>query len=168
MISRRRMAQASCLIVLGFCLLSRADGPTALAEQVNLALHKPASASSIENEEHNAAQANDGDTETSWCADDEPENGPEWWQVDLEKSVDVLGCEICWPYDGKQYRYKVEGSVDRKAFFLLSDQTHTRSAAQVQNLKFENVKKARFVKITITGFEEGCWASLSEVKIFGR
>jgi hypothetical protein len=24
------------------------------------------------------------------------------------------------------------------------------------------------VKVTVTGFEEGCWASICEVKVFGK
>ena len=91
----------------------------------NLALHKPASASSIENDDESAAKANDGDRRHALVADDEPENGAEWWQVDLEKAADLSGCEITWPYDGKQYRYKVEGSADRKTWAMLSDQTQT-------------------------------------------
>src|SRR5271154_4227066 len=77
-------------------------------ESQNLALNKPASSSSIENDEHNASQANDGDPETCWRADDEPEGGAEWWQVDLGKPLDLSGCAIRWPFDDKNYRYKVE------------------------------------------------------------
>jgi alpha-L-fucosidase len=138
------------------------------AEPANLALHKPASSSSIENDEHNAAQANDGDPKTYWCADDEPEDGPEWWQVDLQKACDLSGCQIRWPYHGKRYQYKVEGSTDQKKWSLLSDQTKTTSTLQVHDLKFPKASQARYVRITITGLDEGCWASISEVKLFGR
>lgn len=137
------------------------------ARPVNLALHKPACSSSIENEEHDAAQANDGDLGTCWRADDEPEGGPEWWQVDLQKPVDLYRCQICWPYDGMNYRCKVEGSADRKRWTLLSDQTHTVSRAQIQDLKFQSARHIRYVKITVTAFDEGCWASICEVKLFG-
>ena len=133
----------------------------------NLALHKPASASSIENQEHAAAQANDGDPDTCWRADDEPEGGPEWWQVDLEAPANLAGCQIRWPYPGKNYCFKVEGSADGKAWSLLSDQTKTTSTAQVRRLQFEHASQVRYVRITVTRFEEGCWPSISEVKIFG-
>lgn len=141
-----------------------ASGPN---EPANLALNKPACSSSIENDEHNAAKANDGASDTNWCADDEPEGGAEWWQVDLEKAFDLSGCQITWPYDGMNYRCKVEGSADRKSWLLLSDQTKTTARSQVQNLKFESARGIRFVKVTVTGFDDGCWASLSEVKVFG-
>ncbi|HEY2589328.1 MAG TPA: discoidin domain-containing protein [Tepidisphaeraceae bacterium] len=138
------------------------------AERTNFALNRPAIASSIENDEHSAARANDGDSRTSWRADDEPEGGPEWWQVDLGKPVDLSGCQIAWPYDGKNYRYRIEGSADRMSWRVLSDQSNTASRSQVQNLKFKDAAGIRYVRVTITGFDDGCWASISEVKLFGR
>ena len=168
--AHRRQAEATrpaCLFALVLAILCCAGGASGPADPVNLALNKPARSSSVENDEHSAAQANDGDPATSWRADDEPEGGPEWWQVDLEKPLDLSGCQICWPYDGKVYRYKVEGSADRKTWSLLSDQTKTTDKSQVQDLKFENARQVRYVKVTVTGFEEGCWASICEVKVFG-
>jgi hypothetical protein len=161
------ITRPASLFALVLSVLSCAGGPIGPAEPVNLALNKPACSSSIENDEHSAAHANDGDPDTCWRADDEPEGGPEWWQVDLEKPVDLSGCQICWPYDGKNYRYKVEGSADRKTWSVLSDQTHTVAKSQVQDLKFQSAGAVRYVKVTVLGFEEGCWASISEVKLFG-
>lgn len=151
--------------VVALLLLLSLDRHT--AAQDNLALNKPASSSSIENDEHNAACANDGDPDTCWRADDEPEGGPEWWQVDLQKPTDLAGCQIRWPFNGMRYRYKVEGSTDRKTWSLLSDQTRSIAKSRIHNLKFDHATGVRYVKITITGFEQGCWASISEVRIFG-
>ena len=137
------------------------------ADLGDLALNKPACSSSIENDEHGAGQANDGDPETCWRADDEPEGGPEWWQVDLEETFRPFRLPIRWPFDGKRYRYKVEGSADRKNWSLLSDQTNTTATSQVHDLKFQKARQVRYVKITVTGLDEGCWASISEVKVFG-
>ena len=119
-----RSRRAVGIAVLHLCVLGCTSIPLWSAEPTNLALNKPASSSSIENDEHSAAKANDGDPNTSWCADDEPEGGPEWWQVDLMKPFDLTGCQIRWPYDGKKYRYKVEGSIDQKKLVALerSDQ----------------------------------------------
>jgi hypothetical protein len=151
-----------------FSLLAAAGVPLHAAEPTNLALHKPASSSSIENDEHNAAKANDGDPDTSWCADDEPENGPEWWQVDLGSAFDLSGCQIRWPYDGKKYQYKVEGSIDKKKWLPLSDQTKSKSKSQVHDLKFAEAIPVRYVRITVIAFDDGCWASIAEVKVFGK
>jgi hypothetical protein len=143
----------------------------AAAEPKNLALHKAATSSSIENDEHSAAQANDGDPDTCWRADDEPEGGPEWWQVDLGKAFDLASCQIRWPYAGKKYQYKVEGSADRKTWSLLSDQTAATTKKQVHKLPLglmgQKADQIRYLKITVTGFDDGCWASISEVKVFG-
>lgn len=163
----RWIARTVYSAILALSLLSCACAPNSAAEPVNLALNKPAYSSSIENDEHSAAQANDGDPETSWRADDEPEDGPEWWLVDLEKPFDLSGCHIRWPYDGQRYRYKVEGSADRKSWLILSDQTNNTSAVQEHNLKFLNARHIRYVRVTVTGFDEGCWASICEIKVFG-
>jgi len=138
-------------------------GALSAAERVDLALHKPAKAS-IENDEHNAAAANDGNPDTYWCADDEPENGEEWWQVDLEKPTDLSGCQIRWLCDDKKYLYKIEGSADGKTWSMLSDQTHTTARKQVQNPKFASAKQIRYVRITVTDLDEACWVSISEAK----
>jgi alpha-L-fucosidase len=163
-IEKRR---AAWIFALSFSLLIFTGQPLRAGERANLALHKPASSSSVENDEHSAARANDGDPETSWCADDEPEAGPEWWLVDLEKTCELSGCQVRWPFSGKNYRYKVEGSTDRKDWTVLSDQTSSISKKRVQSLTFPQASRARYVKITVTGFDEGCWASIAEVKVFG-
>ena len=160
--------RAAGIAALHFCVLACTAVPLRSAEPINLALHMPVSSSSIENDEHSAAKANDGDPDTSWCADDEPENGPEWWQVDLKKTFELTGCQIRWPYGGQKYQYKVEGSIDKKKWSLLSDQTKATSTSQVHDLKFTKAIPARYVRVTVTGFDDGCWASIAEVKVFGN
>ena len=167
-ILRKTLVPPACLCALILSLLVDLRGAEDAGIPVNLALHQPATCSSAENDEHGAAQANDGDEATCWRADDEPENGAEWWQVDLKKGADLSGCQICWPYEDKAYQCKVEGSADGKKWELLSDQSKNRAKVQIQDVKFVNARQIRYVKVTVTGFEEGCWASISEVKIFGR
>ena len=160
--------QAYCVvaIVFSFGLCAVAAGES--NAPVNLALNKPARASSIENDEHNAAAANDGDPDTWWIADDEPEGTPDWWQVDLEKSFDLSGAQIRFPFDGKRYRYKIEGSADGTHWSILSDQRQTNSRSQVQDLKFNGAHAIRYMRITVTGMDEGLAVSISEVKVFGQ
>ena len=165
--NHREIARTAGSLVLALFLVSGMPIPTYAAHPGNLALNKPACSSSIENDEHSAAQANDGDPQSCWRADDEPEGGPEWWQVDLERPFDLSGCQIRWPFEGKRYRYKVEGSADGKHWSLLSDQTNATATAQVHNLKFQKASQVRYLKITVTGLDEGCWASICEVKVFG-
>ena len=163
---QRRSWSEGRILWLAFLFLALSP-VAAFGAQQNLALNKPASSSSIENDEHDAAKANDGDPSTCWRADDEPEGGPEWWQVDLGKSFELSACQIRWPFDGKAYRYKVEGSVDQKTWSMLSDQTKSTTTSQVHKLKLKDTGQVRYVRITVTGFEEGCWASICEVKVFG-
>jgi hypothetical protein len=164
----QRALWGGCLLCLTHWLLVLASTPVVLgAGPTNLALNKPASSSSIENDEHSAAQANDGDPKTCWRADDEPEGGPEWWQVDLGDSFELSACQIRWPYDGKKYQYKVEGSTDRKTWSMLSDQRKSDVTEQVHKLKLKATGQVRYVKVTVTGLDEGCWASICEVKVFG-
>ncbi len=157
--------QISWAAVLSLLLIA---GATPATQPVNLALNKPATCSSIENDEHKAAMANDGDPTTCWRSDDEPEGNADWWQVDLEKPADLSGCQIRWPFDGMTYRYKVEGSGDGKHWSMLSDRTRSKVTRQVHDLTFKNASGIRYVKITVTGFDDGCWPSISEVKIFGK
>jgi hypothetical protein len=152
-------------LVLTAWLVSSSDADSVLP--TDLALQRPATSSSIENEEHDASHANDGKFDTCWRADDEPEGGPDWWQVDLGKTFELTACQITWPYDGMNYRYKVEGSADHVRWLPLSDQMRTTSRAQVQHLVFDRAGGVRYFRITIVGFDDGCCASVSEVNVFG-
>src|SRR5208282_2692431 len=122
--------------------------PARAAEPTDIALNKPASASSEESDEHSAAKANDGNIATRWCASSD--DLPQWWQVDLRGGSEVTGAEIRWEMDGKNYQYIVEGSTDGAAWQTLSDQSDTTSKAQVQDLKF-TASGIRFVRVRITG-----------------
>ena len=149
----------ACFLVLALC----AAGTLAWAatETPNLALKKTATASGAE-DNNPAANAVDGDAETRWCNADGATDC--WWQVDLEKAQDLGGLEITWEHDGAVYNYMVEGSVDGKKWALLTDQRGSTSATQVQKLLLSG-PAARYVKITVTGLEDGSWASFFEVKV---
>jgi len=130
---------------------------------VNLALHKPASASSEETSKNNlAGHAFDGKLGTRWCA-----NGPqtnEWLQVDLEKPTKINGIGLTWEGEGSVYRYRVEGSMSGRDWQLLVDQSRNREKEYQHEFVADNV---RFVKITFLGADTGAWGSLWEVSVFG-
>lgn len=131
----------------------------------NLALEKTATASSTESDDHAPGKAVDGNNDTRWCADGDATG--QWWEVDLGAAADLTGCEIRWEFDGKKYGYLVEGSADEKTWMTLSDQKATDATTQVQTLKFTaNNKGVRYVRITVTSLDDGCWASIFEVKVF--
>ncbi|HSU68737.1 MAG TPA: discoidin domain-containing protein [Tepidisphaeraceae bacterium] len=162
------MRTAVALIVSLFAAWVSAGPVGPSQDRANLALHRPATASSVENDEHAAGMANDGDPQTCWIADDEPEGQPDWWKVDLGRPADLAECRIRWPYDGKRYRYKLEASADGKNWSLLSDQTASTSTSQVHRLKLEHAVGVRYVKITVTAVDEGVGVGIAEVKVFGQ
>ncbi|MGA2498152.1 MAG: sulfatase-like hydrolase/transferase [Tepidisphaeraceae bacterium] len=130
--------------------------------------YKVVTASSVENDEHDAGKVNDDAPDTYWCADDDSDGVPEFWQADLEKPTDLSGCAILWQFDGKQYQYQVEGSADGQNWSVLNDQTKNTRRLQQHELKFDTAKGIRFVRITVTGVEDGCWVGIREVKVFGQ
>jgi alpha-L-fucosidase len=164
-------SQLALVVLLGATCTSlrptRADDAAPTSQPVNLALNKPASASATESDEHDAAKANDGDDDTRWCADGD--STPQWWQVDLEKPATLTGIQIKWEFDEKVYKYVVEGSADNTTWKTLSDQSATTVSKQVQSLTFDKPAEGiRYVRIRITGLEDGCWASMFEVKVLGK
>src|SRR3954449_11004407 len=160
--SRTRMPSRPHFAAIALLLLLVNAAPARPAtSQPNLALHKRATASSVENDEHAAAQANDGDRSTSWRADDVPETGAEWWQVDLNKPYDLTACHIVWPYAGFRYRFKVEGSPDQKTWTMLAGETKSPSRTQVRRLTLDHATNIRYVRVTITAVDDGTWPSLS-------
>ncbi len=129
----------------------------------NLALKKPASASSSQSGEGNTPdKANDGDANTRWCAADSSVG--QWWQVDLGREERLGGGEICWEQNNRLYQYVVEGSLDGKEWVVLSDQRLTKAKTKVQTLTFA-AKPARYVRITVTSSDKA-WASIREVKLW--
>ena len=134
--------------------------------QSDLALGKPATTSSVQTQPgFGPERANDGDASTRWCAAD-AQTGC-WWQVDLGQPADLSGCEITWEFNGRRYQYLVEGSADGKNWETLSDQRNTQDKEQEQHLSFQS-SGVRYLRITVTGLEKGAWASICDVKVFGK
>lgn len=130
----------------------------------NLALKKPSKASASQ-EGHAAADGNDGNEETRWCA---PDGKPGYtWEVDFGKADDVTGGRILWESDKKHYKYKLEGSADGKDWKTLSDQSSGIVDTQEHILKFE-AQGIRHVRLTFLGSGEDAWASFWELEIHGK
>jgi cytochrome c peroxidase len=139
--------------------------PTPTGAPGNVALNKTASADSEETGKGNTApMGNDGSTSTRWCANDGNLN--HWWNVDLGSSYNLTGSEVTWEMSGKVYKYKIETSPDNTNWTLVADKTNNTSTAQIQTDSFTGT--ARYVRITITGLDAGCWASFFEFKVFGN
>lgn len=87
---------------------------------VNLALAKPATASSFYGEASVPEMAVDGDHTTRWAnsADERPTMRG-WWAVDLGAEVEVDRVRIHWQEDAWPLNYRVEGSTDGQTWRTL-------------------------------------------------
>jgi hypothetical protein len=160
------MGMIAAILVIGAVRSAWSDD-AASTQPVNLALKMPATCSSDEGAKHPASMANDGDEKTRWCAKDA--TVPQWWQVDLGKPATVTGCEITWEFDGKHMQYVVEGSADGNDWKMLSDQSKTTDTKQTQSLTFDTPGQGvRYIRVTITGDEPRAWASICEVRVWGK
>jgi putative heme-binding domain-containing protein len=131
---------------------------------LNLAEGKPVTASGSQ-KENEAELAVDGDHGTRWCAsDDSPGH---WLQVDLQQPEDLTSCKITWEFDGVQYRYKIEGSPDSKAWTVLVDRTGDESPKTREQTHKLDAKGVRFIRVTVTGSESGRWPSFFEFGLYG-
>ncbi len=128
---------------------------------VNVARGKVASALTEESDKGNfAARAFDGNESTRWCASSP--TFPQSLQVDLGESRPIHGIDLRWE-SGQIYFYQLHGSIDGNDWMLLAD----RSNAD-QPIHHEDVTaNVRYVKLTVTGSNQGGWASLYELRIIG-
>jgi len=129
----------------------------------NVALNKPASASSEETSKGNTAgKGNDGDLSTRWCANDGGLNY--WWEVDLDSVYHLVSSEVTWEFDGQAYGYIIQTSLNGTFWSTVVDKSNNTSTSQIQQDIFS--ANARYVRIMVTKLASGCWASFWEFKVF--
>ena len=150
----------STIIMLAALL---ASGLGAEPRPANLALNKPATASSEQSATRAAAMANDDNLWTRWCAKEE--TAGQWWQVDLQTPTQIAACEIVWEKDNQPYQYIVEGSLDGQTWTTLSDQSASTDARQTRAHQFP-ASSARHVRVRVTTLPARCSASIYEVRLF--
>jgi len=76
---------------------------------VNLALGKPATASSVESASYPAGNAVDGNTGTRWSS---AFSDPQWIYVDLQATYDITRVKLNWePAYGKSYQIQVSSNA---------------------------------------------------------
>lgn len=134
---------------------------TATVSADNIALGKPAFASSQES--GNPVQnGNDGNSQTRWCASSG--SVPQWWEVDLGGIATITNTQIKWEHNAP-YQYVIEVSLDRTNWPVVVDKTANATSIQASSDDFS--AKGRYVRIVITGLQEGSWASFYEFQVFG-
>jgi hypothetical protein len=129
----------------------------------DIALGKPATASSEESAKGNLIQnGNDGNTATRWCA--ASGNLPQWWEVDLGSTTTITNAQILWERDAP-YQYVIEVSLNQTNWTVVADKSG--NTAPIQNSSDNFSAKGRYMRVVITGLQEGSWASLYEFQAFG-
>ena len=137
--------------------------PTVPVSAGDIALGKPATASSEESGKGNLARnGNDGNTATRWCA----ANGdvPQWWQMDLRSMTAITNAQIIWERSAL-YRYVIEVSSNQTNWTVVVDKTTNSVPIQTSSDDFSAT--GRYVRVVITGLPAGLWASFYEFQVFG-
>jgi DNA-directed RNA polymerase subunit RPC12/RpoP len=134
---------------------------SSIGSENNIALNKPAFASSQESQ-HPPQNGNDGNTTTRWCA----VNGSifQWWEVDLGAIVVITNTRVLWEQNSV-YQYKIEVSPNNTNWTMAVDRTTNFTLAQTNSDNFSAT--GRYVRIVVTGLQPGSWASFCEFQVFG-
>jgi hypothetical protein len=146
------------------------DGPPAsdvaipVGSRTNLALHKPATASSVEHAGHEPEMIDDGDPVTRWVGGTAVY--PQWNQIDLQAShrVDTI---VLYPYMARAYQFLLEGSLDGATYFTLSARRDNTAGGDSVTFSFP-AQSARFVRITVVGasvYTSG-WTAINELQVY--
>jgi hypothetical protein len=137
------------------------------APDTNLSRAKPATSDSEQTSAaHDAADGNDGDLGSRWCAADSQVN--HYWEVDLGKSFSLGSLHILWE-KSVAYLFKVETSVDHTSWSIVVDKTASSAATADQQHALPAGTKGRYVRITVTGgLNASTWASFFELEVFGH
>ena len=130
---------------------------------VNFAQGKPATASSIESQNgHVAANANDANSATRWCAANA--DAAQWWQVDLGQVQPVRFLSVEFEKEAKNYGYMIKASTDASTWQVIASKDTSRFpqwGGPTQAFHDENAP-ARYLRIEFTQVQGGAWAGIRE------
>jgi hypothetical protein len=133
------------------------------AGDTNLALSQPATASSFQ-VGNIVANGNDASTTSRWAAVDG--TYPQWWRVDLGASKVLSRVDIMWLNPTtRSYKYKIETSPNDATYTTAFDNTGNTTLGDTSNAISAT---ARYVRVTVTGSNNGGFASFFDVKVFGH
>lgn len=138
-------------------------GPTEPAER-NLALYRPATASSHSEPAAGPELAFDGKFSTRWQASDATK--PQWLAVDLGATYLVKRCVLAFEFISEYTQYRIEVSTDGVTWSTFADMTsNTRVIYPLENT---GEAVARYVRAVVTGTQtQGRPAGLFELEVYG-
>jgi len=128
---------------------------------------KTATASSVESGDgHVAANANDADSSTRWCAADA--GAEQWWQVDLGEVKSVRYLAIEFEKEAKNYGYEIKVSTDESTWQSVVTKSTSRFPRWGGSIRsFHEVDaQARYVRIEFTDLQNEVWASIKEFGVY--
>jgi len=129
---------------------------------VNLALSKPASASSTRSgSSYTAAKAVDGTTTTSWMSD--KTSGDQWVKVDLGSSKSISNIKVQWPATYYAKSFKVETSTNGTSW--TQRYSTTSGTGGVTNVTF-TAASARYVRVTCTKPNNSSYYGVAELEVY--
>jgi hypothetical protein len=133
----------------------------------NFAQGKPVAASSVESGKNNvAANANDNDRSTRWCAADA--GIEQWWQVDLGEVRPIRYLAIDFEKEAKNYGYEIKVLTDASIWQSIVNKSTSRFPRWGGPTRsFHEVDaQARYVRIEFTELQRGTWASIREFGVY--
>ncbi len=132
--------------------------PAAVAE--DLALKKPASASSSANKGLTPDKANDGDSSTRWMS---AKRDGQWWQVDLGSTRKVDTVELNWSADYAK-SYKIQVSTDGVGFTDVASVSISASGLKRSTFSAVDARHVRVLGLT-RATKQGI--SFYDARVFG-
>ncbi len=108
-----------------------------------------------------AQKATDGDFSTAWTVD--VRETPQWLSVDLGEVKRVGGCRILWEAPGYFYQYKIDVSADGSTWKTVVDKSSNKEIDRMPSHSFD--AEARYVRLTLVGYERHCWPGIREFEV---
>ena len=96
-------------------------GPTIPATPTNLALRRPATASTARGRTFAASRAVDGRRSTSWRS--RRTSRSQWVRVDLQAPQSISNVKVVWPATGYARKFRIQTSTDGASFTTVYSRT---------------------------------------------
>jgi hypothetical protein len=134
-------------------------------EEVNLALHKPATASGAEGDGTAAPKAVDGKMDTRWSSRFQDN---EWIAVDLENCYLLTQVRLIWE-NAYATSFDIQVSSDGENYTTVKSISGAKGGTQIHDIRINNEPvEAQFVRVFCKTRNTGYGASLWELEVYGE